>query len=95
MTNDASTVDPDRNQGLRARNTNINEDLGKLEYVFSDKTGTLTANEMRLRQISIKGCVYGDKSFVLEAHDPYDERTALRRFDPRLSEAAEKLQAKG
>ena len=66
MNCDAATLDPDGTPGLRARNTNINEDLGKLEYVFSDKTGTLTANEMRLRQISIKGRVYGDATFALE-----------------------------
>jgi magnesium-transporting ATPase (P-type) len=28
-------------------------------YVFSDKTGTLTSNEMQLRQIAIEGTSYG------------------------------------
>lgn len=52
---DAVTIEPDGTQGMRARNTNINEDLGKIDYIFSDKTGTLTANEMQLRLIAIKG----------------------------------------
>lgn len=42
-----------------ARNSNLNEDLGKVEYVFSDKTGTLTSNDMQLRMVNIKGSTYG------------------------------------
>lgn len=47
----------------KARNSNLNEDLGKVEYVFSDKTGTLTSNEMQLRMIAIKGVAYGSMEF--------------------------------
>lgn len=32
----------------------------QVEYVFSDKTGTLTANEMQLRMIAVKGVAYGN-----------------------------------
>lgn len=46
-----------------ARNSNLNEDLGKVEYVFSDKTGTLTSNDMQLRQVNIKGNTYGKFDF--------------------------------
>lgn len=38
---------------------NISDDLGQIEYLFSDKTGTLTRNEMELRQISVNGKIYG------------------------------------
>jgi magnesium-transporting ATPase (P-type) len=30
--------------------------------VFSDKTGTLTSNEMQLREVAIKGVAFGDSS---------------------------------
>ncbi len=47
----------------RARNSDIVEDLGMVEYIFSDKTGTLTSNEMQLREVAVKGATFGDARF--------------------------------
>ena len=41
-------------EGTIARNSTIPEELGRIEYVFSDKTGTLTKNEMIFKQIAME-----------------------------------------
>lgn len=37
----------------------ISDDLGQIEYIFSDKTGTLTQNVMEFKKCTIDGKVYG------------------------------------
>lgn len=39
---------------------NISDDLGQIEYIFSDKTGTLTQNVMEFQKCSIQGIPYGE-----------------------------------
>ncbi|KAI4458436.1 putative phospholipid-transporting atpase [Holotrichia oblita] len=48
------------NTHAKARTTTLNEELGQIEYVFSDKTGTLTQNIMTFNKCSIGGRSYGD-----------------------------------
>jgi magnesium-transporting ATPase (P-type) len=43
---------------FECRALNINEDLGQIGHVFSDKTGTLTENEMIFRCCTISGTNY-------------------------------------
>ena len=43
------------------RTTELIEELGQVEFIFSDKTGTLTQNSMILKKIYVNGKVYGNK----------------------------------
>ncbi|XP_061700160.1 probable phospholipid-transporting ATPase VD isoform X3 [Syngnathoides biaculeatus] len=56
--NDLSLYNEHVDCSIQCRALNITENLGQIQYLFSDKTGTLTENNMVFRRCSIYGIEY-------------------------------------
>uniref|UniRef100_A0A8C1WBT8 Phospholipid-transporting ATPase n=1 Tax=Cyprinus carpio TaxID=7962 RepID=A0A8C1WBT8_CYPCA len=55
---DDDMFDEELGEGPLVNTSDLNEELGQVEYVFTDKTGTLTENNMELRECCVDGHVY-------------------------------------
>ncbi|KAL7631634.1 UNVERIFIED_CONTAM: hypothetical protein RMT77_018059 [Armadillidium vulgare] len=50
-------------EGTVVRSTTIPEELGRITYLLSDKTGTLTQNEMVFKMLHLGSAAYGTQTF--------------------------------
>ncbi|CAL1265829.1 unnamed protein product [Larinioides sclopetarius] len=64
---DNNFYDKSSDRRIECRALNITEELGQVEYVFSDKTGTLTENNMVFRRCTIGGVDYDHARRMPEA----------------------------
>ncbi|KAM0841456.1 hypothetical protein ACQ4PT_053767 [Festuca glaucescens] len=91
MVQDDHMFDDKNKARFQCRALNINEDLGQIKFVFSDKTGTLTENKMEFRCASVHGRDFSendggeeDRNAVLVDGVSLRPKTPVRR-DPKLA----------
>jgi phospholipid-translocating ATPase len=76
--------------GAVVRTSTIPEDLGRIEYLLSDKTGTLTRNEMELRKVHVGTVSYGGdamdqvNSYVKQSFTFAEDTEAGALFTPSI-----------
>lgn len=61
---DIQLYDTRNHQQAKVQTSTLNEELGQVKYIFSDKTGTLTQNYMQFRAVTINGKLYGLDNYI-------------------------------
>jgi phospholipid-transporting ATPase len=60
MVLDLGMYDEETDTRMKVRNMGLNEELGVVSHIFSDKTGTLTCNKMEFKKLCVGGVDYGE-----------------------------------
>ena len=79
ITQDVELYSEQFDAGVECRTLNITEELGNIEHVFCDKTGTLTENSMVFRQLAISGVRYDHQKQAAMIRRATEYDSSIRR----------------
>lgn len=77
-----TTIDEETGEkiGMIAKTSFLNEDLGRIQHVFSDKTGTLTRNQMKFERCAVRGVDFTRVDELSEAFKDDPERQLFKHI---------------
>ena len=64
----------------RVKSSDLIEEMGQIEFVFSDKTGTLTCNEMEFKKCYIAGKVYSHSELIHKDLNTFPDFKQIDKF---------------
>jgi len=95
---DYRIYDIEKDMPTKVQSSNLNEELGQVHYIFSDKTGTLTCNIMEFKKFSAGLFSYGESGGSKEHKDRnYGDETITnvnfrdKTYDEHVSKKHENL----
>ena len=71
----------ENNRYAKVFSSSLNEELGQVEYIFSDKTGTLTCNKMEFKMCVIGDVLYGEDDCLRDDYMEIKKRKTMLMDD--------------
>ncbi|KAL7625871.1 drs2 neo1 protein [Parahypoxylon ruwenzoriense] len=85
LLDDVEMYDPETDTPMVVNTTTILENLGQVNYIFSDKTGTLTENKMRFRKLSVAGTAWLHDMDINQDHQEDSLKGPNQQIDGEIS----------